>query len=111
MTISSRTPEGLPASCPLCGASVVVEPSILIGDATCPRCGHLLWFIQTADVTRVFDTERSIATRERFIDIVAEQLGVDRGKIANNPRLVNDADVDSLDMVEMIMEVEEESGL
>jgi PTS system nitrogen regulatory IIA component len=43
MNISSRTPEGLPARCPVCGQDVVVDPSVPPGDATCPHCGSLLW--------------------------------------------------------------------
>jgi PTS system nitrogen regulatory IIA component len=43
MNIASRTPEGLPGRCPLCGQDVVVDPSIPPGDATCPHCGSLLW--------------------------------------------------------------------
>jgi mannitol/fructose-specific phosphotransferase system IIA component (Ntr-type) len=43
MNISSRTPEGLPGRCPICGKDVVVDPSIPPGDATCPHCGSLLW--------------------------------------------------------------------
>src|SRR5262245_23811230 len=45
MTISSRTPEGSPNRCTACGADVRVEPSNPPGDAPCPRCGHLLWFV------------------------------------------------------------------
>jgi anti-sigma B factor antagonist len=44
MTISSRTPEGQPNHCPVCGASLALEPSGPARDAPCPRCGHLLWF-------------------------------------------------------------------
>ena len=44
MTISSRTPEGAPNRCPVCGNSIRIEPSIPPGDAPCPRCGSLLWF-------------------------------------------------------------------
>ena len=44
MTISSRTPEGTPGRCPICGADVRIEPSNLTGDAPCPQCGALLWF-------------------------------------------------------------------
>ena len=43
-TISSRTPEGDPNQCPICGHHVRIEPSIDTRDAPCPRCGHLLWF-------------------------------------------------------------------
>jgi eukaryotic-like serine/threonine-protein kinase len=45
MTISSRTPEGSPNRCPVCGSEVRVEPSNPPGDAPCPQCGHLLWFV------------------------------------------------------------------
>lgn len=44
MIISSRTPEGRPNLCPVCGAAIEVEPSDPAGDAPCPHCGNLLWF-------------------------------------------------------------------
>jgi anti-sigma B factor antagonist len=44
MNISSRTPEGSPNSCPVCGKEVCMEPSRPANDAPCPHCGHLLWF-------------------------------------------------------------------
>jgi anti-anti-sigma factor len=44
MIISSRTPEGSPNHCPVCGSEVKIEPSDPSGDAPCPRCGHPLWF-------------------------------------------------------------------
>lgn len=44
MVISSRTPEGEPNRCPICGAVIKIEPSVPPGDAPCPDCGHLVWF-------------------------------------------------------------------
>src|SRR5579863_9697606 len=44
MKPSSRTPEGVPNLCPVCGHKVYITPSRPPGDAPCPRCGHLLWF-------------------------------------------------------------------
>jgi hypothetical protein len=44
MEPSSRTPEGEPNRCPVCGKPVVIDPSRPPGDAPCPHCGHLLWF-------------------------------------------------------------------
>jgi acyl carrier protein len=111
MTISSRTPEGEPTTCPLCLANVIVEPSVVIGDATCPRCGQLLWFIQTADTTRLFDSQQSNPMKERVIEVIASQLGVDREQIANNPALLNDIGADSVDVFELVMELEEEFDL
>ena len=43
--ISSRTPEGEWNHCPVCRNQVRVEPSRPFGDATCPACGSLLWFL------------------------------------------------------------------
>jgi len=44
MVIASRTPEGTPNRCPVCGNDLKVEPSKPTLDAPCPHCGHLLWF-------------------------------------------------------------------
>lgn len=44
MQPASRTPEGEPNRCPVCGKEVRLEPSRPPGDAPCPNCGHLLWF-------------------------------------------------------------------
>ncbi len=45
---------------------------------------------------------------ERVVDIVAEQLGVDKDKITRDTSFVNDLGADSLDTVELVMELEEE---
>jgi len=44
MEPSTRTPEGEPNRCPVCGKRLQIEPSRPPGDAPCPHCGHLLWF-------------------------------------------------------------------
>jgi acyl carrier protein len=111
MSISSRTPEGEPTSCPLCRANVIIEPSVLIGDATCPRCGQLLWFIKSPDETRFFDAKESSALKDRITEIIANKLGVDREKIINNLASLNDMGADSVDIVELVMALEEEFDL
>jgi acyl carrier protein len=45
---------------------------------------------------------------ERVIEIVAEQLGVEKDKITRETHFVNDLGADSLDTVELVMELEEE---
>ena len=45
---------------------------------------------------------------DRVIEIVAEQLGVDKEKVAHDTHFVNDLGADSLDTVELVMELEEE---
>lgn len=48
------------------------------------------------------------SVEDRVIDIVAEQLGVERDKITTSSNFVNDLGADSLDTVELVMELEEE---
>ncbi|MBL6724258.1 MAG: acyl carrier protein [Rubripirellula sp.] len=45
---------------------------------------------------------------QRVIEIVSEQLGVDKEKITSDTSFVNDLGADSLDTVELVMELEEE---
>ena len=93
MTVSSRTPDGLPSECPLCNAKTNIEFSHPAGDAPCPNCGHLLWastqLVQS--VTRLY----------------ADTLGTAPGVMNANTRFA-DLGADSLDTVEMVMELEEE---
>ena len=77
----------MPNSCPVCGSEVVVEPSRPACDAPCPNCGHLLWFI-----------------REHF----ANQSGVKREQITLDSSFADDLNMDSLETVELVMELEEE---
>jgi acyl carrier protein len=44
----------------------------------------------------------------KVIDIVAEQMGVEKGTISRNTSFVNDLNADSLDTVELVMEFEDE---
>lgn len=45
---------------------------------------------------------------DRVIEIVADQLGVEKEKINLDSNFVNDLGADSLDTVELVMELEEE---
>ena len=49
-----------------------------------------------------------MSVEQRVIDIVAEQLGVEKEKIKSESNFVNDLGADSLDTVELVMELEEE---
>lgn len=49
--------------------------------------------------------------KERVINLLSEKLGYDKLEIKENQEFVNDLGADSLDMVEIIMEIEEEFGL
>jgi acyl carrier protein len=87
MHVSSRTPEGSPLYCRVCGRPVVAETSSPLDDATCPYCGSLLiWF------------------RDRLRDY----LGDPTAEITAETSFATDLGADSLDTVELVMELEEE---
>lgn len=48
---------------------------------------------------------------ERVYDIVAKQLSVKREKLTRETLFINDLSADSLDLVELVMELEDEFGL
>ena len=50
------------------------------------------------------------STEERVRDIIVELLGVDASKINREARFREDLEADSLDLVELIMEFEQEFG-
>jgi len=45
---------------------------------------------------------------EKVIEIVAEQMGVDKAEITRETSFTNDLNADSLDTVELVMEFEDE---
>lgn len=57
----------------------------------------------------VAETSETVA--DRVISIVVERLGVERDKVKPDTSFVNDLGADSLDIVELVMEFEEEFGM
>ena len=45
---------------------------------------------------------------QRVIDIISEQMGVDKSEITRETSFINDLNADSLDTVELVMEFEDE---
>jgi acyl carrier protein len=89
VTISSRTPEGSPIRCPHCGWDTDLEFSDPAGDAPCPNCGRLLWLASKVD--RIF---RGLASTP------AERM--------SRQQFLAELEADSLDVVELVMELEDE---
>ena len=50
-------------------------------------------------------------TLNKVTDIIIDKLGIDKEKITSDSRFIEDLGADSLDTVELIMELEEEFGL
>jgi acyl carrier protein len=102
ISISSRTPEGNPGRCPLCGAQLAVAFAAPAGDAVCPQCGCLLW---EADQQWQALRNRISAAWSVSPELITPEMEV--VKLLGKPV----AAVDSLDVVELVMLLEEESDL
>ena len=48
---------------------------------------------------------------ERVKEVLVEQLGIDEGEITEEASFQEDLDADSLDLVELIMELEDQFGV
>ena len=47
----------------------------------------------------------------KVIEIVSEQMGVDKAEITRETHFINDLNADSLDTVELVMALEDEFGI
>ncbi|MHC4654502.1 MAG: acyl carrier protein [Planctomycetota bacterium] len=48
------------------------------------------------------------AIEAKVIDIISEQMGIDKSEITRETSFINDLNADSLDTVELVMEFEDE---
>lgn len=83
------------------------------GDAPCPFCGSLLWFVSRGPAIHYFDYQAALPVRDRIRQLIAQQLGVSLDKIPVDFKNLSFSELgaDSLDTVELIMELEEEFGI
>jgi acyl carrier protein len=105
--ISSRTPNGVPNHCPVCDATICIDPSDPPGDAPCPSCGTLLWFAKTPDGIWIYENRLVAPTRQRLFHLLCDNLGINPDQVSLNLSF-NSEYFESLDFVEFIMELEEE---
>ncbi len=55
--------------------------------------------------------EKTVNIREKVITIVAQHLGVDAKSVCGDSRFVEDLGADSLDLVDLVMELEDEFSI
>ena len=104
-------PSVQPNQCPQCKGEVRIEASSLFGDMPCPHCDTKLWYLAAANEARFFDYETSAEMRDKTYSFVAERLELERDRVEANPKFLDELDIDSLEALEMLMDLEEELGL
>ena len=110
MVISSRTPEGSPNRCPICDSAVYIESSKPFGDAPCPSCGTLLWFLQSPAQTRFLTGDEAGTIRELLEAVNSHDEESASAAADQLFALLKRLGADSLDVVELVMEFEEDHG-
>ena len=83
----------------------------MFGDFQCPECDTKLWFLSAANEARFFDHDESSEMRSKTYEFVAERFEIDQSRIEANPKILDELDIDSLEALEMLMDLEEELGL
>jgi hypothetical protein len=103
--IRKRIPLGTPNCCPACSRSVAANASDLEGFVACAHCGEKLWFVVQTSDTRFFNWRDALAFQNYAARLLAAQLGVSSSEL---PALLRDLAADSLDIVDMVAELDEE---
>lgn len=85
-----------------------MEPSLFFGDAPCPACGALLWFVRLGS-RNILLPPTEHARRKGLATILAELLGTDESELQRDPTLLENLDLDSLQLVDLLMESEDET--
>jgi hypothetical protein len=114
LSLQSMTSHLSPANndrCPHCEGEVKSDPVDIFGDKPCPNCDKRLWFLTAADSARFFDYDAAVDLRKQAVDIIAERFNLDVKELAENPKLLQELDTDSLEALELIMDLEEQLGL
>jgi acyl carrier protein len=103
-----RTPEGVPSQCPRCDAVICLEPTGSFGETTCPYCRGSLWFVQVLPFVLYYPSEEvSAAKREKIAAVVKRWAAVAIGQ----PGLLAVSDLDSIELVEFVLELEKLLGV
>lgn len=106
MVISSRTPEGEPGECPTCGKIAFVEPSLFYADAPCPSCGALLWFVRLGEQNLLVRPNEA-ARRIGLVRILSDATGITEAQLRDQPELLDQAELDSMELAELALELED----
>lgn len=93
--------------CPECGSHDIEDDGTDYLQYECNNCGHI-WGDDESDDD---DQNYNDAIFQKLCSIVIDKLGVDKNEVTLWARFVEDLGADSLDLVELVMEIEKEFGI
>jgi acyl carrier protein len=79
----------------------------------CESAGKLIVYVKKAvlEAKQVSADMNVQEVEQKVIEIISEQMGVDKAEISRETSFINDLNADSLDTVELVMEFEDEFGM
>ena len=95
-------------------ALVAIDPATAIVSATLGRPGRAARGGRSREGTQKAGSQVDTTMEDidqKVIEIVSEQMGVDKSEITRETHFINDLNADSLDTVELVMEFEDEFEL
>jgi len=92
METSTRTSEGFPFNCTVCGKQMIVSSCAPLGDTVCPHCGALL-YAHLKQLTIDSDDEKTLA--DLGIVVETDDYGEITSAQLNGPRY-NDKTIEKL---------------
>ncbi|HEV2972805.1 MAG TPA: hypothetical protein VGY55_22750 [Pirellulales bacterium] len=84
-----------------------IEPSSPFGDGPCPNCGTLLLFVQVGRHALFVTGEEAEAIRERIRTFSQDDEEIREETIRQLQSILARHDANSLDLVELVMEIED----
>ncbi len=84
MTISTRTPEGDPLKCVVCGKEHLVLSSNPPGDSVCPTCGSHSWI-----VSKKIEAQFPTADVVQIVPVFVDKIRLSRSKLEMSNHLVD----------------------
>lgn len=108
--LSPRAPQGVSNQCPLCRSTIAADTPLPDGELRCPQCGGRLWLLHCTAGLRYHEADAVPPVRERVRDIVARKFTVPPEQLTGSVTF-EDLGLDSLDVAELIMELEQEFDL
>ena len=102
MSRPAPTRQGVPARCPACAAVICMEPARPVGEAPCPYCGRMLWFVYLPERVLYYTVEEvSRRKRDKIVEVFSPRVTKDdRG-------FWTGLHMDSLDYAELVLDMED----
>ena len=88
--------------CPLCRAALWAPDTEAIGSKNCPRCGAALWVLVGSDYLRFYVRQPGQSKTSFLAALTGPLYGLSTEQMEETLKRA-----DSLDLVEMIMEIED----